>query len=223
MPEIPDIRAQTMAHKQYSDDILEVMKKAALERKGMVRDQQQDSLYIDPVTGESYKMTPITIGRTSPRVVLTDGVPGKLSTVFEYQVPEGAELLLPPMRGEYYMVGALLTDDGAGNITPVQFFPVEIVVMDPFKRKTIGRAFSGTADDINQGSANRARGYGTSYNGEFPVRAKNGDWIQFKVFCDTTQIALGVYGVVRWNRISPPAGGALSRVSFRAAMLSKVR
>ena len=95
--------------------------------------------------------------------------------------------------------------------------------MDPFKRKTIGKAFSATVDEINNGSAYRARGHGTQYNGEFPVKAKNGDVIQFKAFCDTVAIGPAGAGVVRWTRISAPPGAKISRLAIRAATLGKVR
>jgi hypothetical protein len=223
MPGIPDVKAQALAKKQLADDILGAMTEIASEKKQMVRAQTQDSLYIDPVTGESYKMTPIIITHQDRNVVITDGQPGRLATVFEYTVPEGAEILFPPQRGDYYMLGLLQTDDGAMGPAPINFFPVQIIVVDNLRRKTVGVAYSGTVTDVNQSSLNRARGHGTGYGGEFPVRAKNGDRIQFKVFCDTVVIGPAGQAVVRWFRMTPPTGIPISRIALRVASLSRVK
>lgn len=152
----------------------------AAARKELIASQKADNLWTDPVSGEVFKVFPITL--TNTNFTVTANTANSETTVGTYTVPNGIELLFRSVQtgvaGAYldraapYLHGNLRTAANADVSGTVR-----IKVLDASQNDLKGQPFTGSAGELN---ASHAIDWNQRlfFNTIKPVRAKSGDIVQ---------------------------------------------
>jgi hypothetical protein len=180
-----DIRSQLTQLRANNQQLETALGTGALAKKSIIAQSYSDTLWTDPVSGKTYKRFPVTITQyaSSNYLTLRDGSAGSTINVFEYRVPEGAELQFLPFFASHYILGRLSSSGGSASF--VNDYETRLEGWDQDERVCRGVIWSGISTDINNSSTAMQYGHPLSFNGGQEVRLIGGDLLILKIVTPT--------------------------------------
>lgn len=182
----------------------------AYAKKALVGARLTEGLVVDPITGETFKETSLTLNVTAAAGwTLTANTAGAWTTIAMFIVPNGVMFYFRAVKSDVdrnapYLYGAI----NSAKVTPIVGGEMKFRVFDSAENELRGTPWSGSTDEIN-GAAVTPTNWLTRlfFNSRVPVRANAGDVMKFE---------LRSAAVVLW-----PAGGGDSYITIHAIQLTK--